>query len=277
MNNNQYPFNHFSLFLVPVLLIALLYLAGCGSASAPPSPWVGERTAMVATALELFSYAEAVARSVDPAARFTGAQMIETDNPARFMAQYILDNPGAVGVNPNTADSYQIHDAVVSKLMEESQGDQDVGDGYAEKCAFYFDISTGLLALVVKADGSITYHRTVSASGKGSGELRWSIDTKDASNLFASANANFKQLRGRSHVMVWDLTKPDSGNAYWQGGLLRASPIESGDGDPRLDGDAPDYCELADFKVDAITGTILSHGKLHTPTSGKQGASCCDC
>jgi len=277
MNNNQYPFNHFSLFVAAVLSIALLHLVGCGSASAPPSPREGEQTTTVATALELFSYAKAVARSVDSAARFGGARMIETDNPARFMAQYLLDNPGAVGVNPETANSYQINDAVISKLMEQTQGDQNVGDGYAEKCAFYFEISTGLLALVVKADGLITYQRTVSASGKGIGELRWSVDTKDASSLFASANANFNQLRGRSHVLVWDLTKSDSGNAYWQGGLLRASPIESGDGDPRLDGDAPDYCELADFKVDAITGEILSHGMLHTPTSGKRGASCCDC
>lgn len=245
---------------------------GCERVSVPPSP------REVATARELFSYAEEVARSVDPAARFVGAQMIETDNPAVFMAQHRIEFPEAVGVNPDAANSNQIGFAVILKLMEQTQGDQNVGDGYAERCAFYFEISTGLLALVVNADSSIMYERTVSASGKGSGELQWSIDTKDASNLFASANANFNEMRGRSQVTIWDLVNSPSGsgNAYWQGGILRATPIDNGDGDPHLDGDAPDYCELADFRVDAITGTILSHGNLHTPTSGKQGASHCD-
>lgn len=276
LNNNQSPFTYFSLCLGSVLAIALLYLAGCGSASVPPSPPVGEPTTTVATALEFFSYAEAVARSVDPTARLVGAQMIETDNPAVFMAQHRIEFPDAVGLNPEAANSNQIGYAVILKLMEQTQADQNVGDGYAERCAFYFELSTGLLALVVNADGSITYERTVSASGKGSGELQWSIDTKEASNLLASANANFNAMRGRSQVMIWDLVHSPSGNAYWQGGILRATPRENGDGDPHLDGEAPDYCELADFQVDALTGTILSHGQLHTRTSGKQGAARCD-
>jgi hypothetical protein len=69
MNNNHYPFDHCSLFLVPVLLIAPLYLAGCDRAIVPASSRLSDQTATVASALELFSYAEAAARSMDPSAR----------------------------------------------------------------------------------------------------------------------------------------------------------------------------------------------------------------
>lgn len=230
----------------------------------------------VATARELISYADEAALSADSAARFVGARMIETDDPDRFIAQYTLDNPAAAAVDPETADSSRIDDAVILKLMDQARGDLNVGDGHAETSAFYYELATGLLAIVVRADGSIAYGRVVPASGKGTSALEWSIDSKDASDLFASANTAFAQLRGTSHVMVWDLVNSDSENAYWQGGMLRASPTGSADGDPHLNGTAADYCELADFKIDAVTGKILSHGALHTPTSGKLGASQCD-
>lgn len=224
----------------------------------------------VATASELFPHAVAFAHSVDPGARLIGAQIIETTDPSRFIAQYRLERPAA------KTEGQEFSDAVVSALAEGTRGDGAVGDGYAEKGAFHFEVPGGVLAVVVRAGGSITFDRTIAESGKGAGELRRPIDSNEASDLLAAADANFRGLRGTGHVMVWDLVKTGPENAYRQGGMLRASPVEGSGSDPQLDGDAPDYCELAGFKVDALTGAVLSHGNLHTPTSGKQWANRCD-
>ncbi len=236
-------------FVLLLVVVSVAISASCPAAAADPR---------VASARALYPVAQSAARAADSSAKLVGVTGVETTRPVAWMRVYdSVESPSTRVRRHDASNSGELFHAAL-RLAVLAAADPRVGDGRAPAWAFHFVGDASERAIVVSARGAVKYHRAVPATTappSARSDTAWRIDSAALANVDATAVPAFAALRYRATAVVYMLDFKSS-RPIWNLGLL-------------VGGISPRVCELADIKVDARTGRVISRGILYVAARGK--------